>query len=199
MDSTPLMINSRDGNVAAVENLLASGVDVNQQNINGDTYEFPTTMVNAIKNCKDSGIHPNCTWIMAYPGETLQHLKTSVAFIVWQKEFWTNSLDPGSREYNIFENGVNQKMFTATAYPGTEMWNVVKPELKKHFNIRFDKFGEPICDDYFHNYVLELDDATKILKDKDHNYVNFGEMSMDQFLQAREYVDNGQLEKILEM
>lgn len=37
MDSTPLMINSRDGNVAAVENLLASGVDVNQQNINGDT------------------------------------------------------------------------------------------------------------------------------------------------------------------
>ncbi len=37
MDSTPLMINSRDGNVAAVENLLASSVDVNQQNINGDT------------------------------------------------------------------------------------------------------------------------------------------------------------------
>ena len=37
MDSTSLMINSRDGNVAAVENLLASGVVVNQQNINGDT------------------------------------------------------------------------------------------------------------------------------------------------------------------
>jgi hypothetical protein len=30
MDSTPLMINSRDGNVAAVEILLAPGVDVNQ-------------------------------------------------------------------------------------------------------------------------------------------------------------------------
>ena len=177
--------------------ILKNGVT--KQSINGDTYEFPTTMVNAIKNCKDSGIHPNCTWIMAYPGETLQHLKTSVAFIEWQKDFWTNSLDPGSREYNIFENGVNQKMFTATAYPGTEMWNVVKPKLKKHFNIRFDKFGDPICDDNFHNYVLELDDATKILKDKDDNYVNFGEMSMDQFLQAREYVDNGQLEKILEM
>ena len=90
-------------------------------------------------------------------------------------------------------------MFTATAYPGTELWNVVKPDLKKHFNIEFDQYGEPICDDNFHNYVLALDDATKILNDKDGNPVNFGEMSMDQFLQAREYVDDGKIEKILKM
>ena len=56
--------------------------------VNGATYEFPTTMINAIKNCKKANVHPNCTWIMAYPGEGLEHLKTSVAFIKWQQEFW---------------------------------------------------------------------------------------------------------------
>ena len=90
-------------------------------------------------------------------------------------------------------------MFTATAYPGTELWNVVRPNLKKHFNIEFDKYSEPICDDNFHNYVLELDDATKILNDKDGNPVNFGEMPLNQFLQAREFVDSDQIEKILDM
>ena len=90
-------------------------------------------------------------------------------------------------------------MFTATAYPGTEMWKVVRKDLNKHFDIEHDSFGDPICDDNFHNYVLELDDATKILNDKDGNPVNFGDMSMDQFLQAREHIDNDQIEKILEM
>ena len=47
--------------------------------------------------------------------------------------------------------------------------------------------------------MLELDDATKILNDKYGNPVNYGEMSLDQFLQAREYIDSGQIEKILEM
>jgi hypothetical protein len=116
-----------------------------------------------------------------------------------EKEFWTSGIEPGTKDFKMFENGVNQKMFTATAYPGTELWNVVKPDLKKHFNIEFDQYGEPICDDNFHNYVLALDDATKILNDKDGNPVNFGEMSMDQFLQAREYVDDGKIEKILKM
>ncbi len=90
-------------------------------------------------------------------------------------------------------------MFTATAYPGTEMWKVVRRDLQKHFDISFDGMGEPVCDDNFHNYVLELDDATKILDDKDGNPVNFGDMSMDQFLQAREHIDNDNIEKILEM
>ena len=39
----------------------------------------------------------------------------------------------------------------------------------------------------------------KILNDKDGNPVNFGEMPLDQFLLAREYIDNDQIEKILEM
>jgi hypothetical protein len=46
---------------------------------------------------------------------------------------------------------------------------------------------------------LELDDATKILNDKNGDPVNFGSMSMNQFLHAREYIDNDQIEKILEM
>ena len=49
------------------------------------------------------------------------------------------------------------------------------------------------------NYVLELDDATKILNDKNGDPVNFGSMPLDKFLQAREHIDNDQIEKILEM
>ena len=71
----------------------------------------------------------------------------------------------------------------------------VEDLIAKHL----DNVGEPICDDNFHKYVLELDDATKILNGKDGEPVNFGGMSMGQFLQAREYVNNDQIEKILEM
>ena len=169
------------------------------KNVNGNNYEFPKTMVDAIVNCKDANIHPNCTWIMAYPGEDLQHLQTSVAFILWQREFWTKGLTPGTAAYNNAFAAVNSKMFTATAYPGTEMWNVVKPQLQKHFDISFDFLGNPICDDNFHSYVLELDDATKVLNDKNGNPVNFGEMPMDTFLQAREYIDSDKIEKVLEL
>ena len=35
------------------------------------------------------------------------------------------------------------------------------------FDIQFDNFGKPICDDNFHKYVLELDAATKGLKDQE--------------------------------
>ena len=167
--------------------------------VNGNTYNFPKTMMNAVKTSADAGIHGNCTWIMAYPGEELKHLKTSIAFILWQQQFWTGGHLPGTPDYKRLKNGVNRKMFTATAYPGTEMWKVVRKDLKKHFDIEDDGLGDPICDDNFHNYVLELDDATKILNDKNGDPVNFGSMPMNQFLQAREYIDNDQIEKILEM
>ncbi len=170
-----------------------------RKNINGKNYNFPTTMVNAIENCKNAGIHGNCTWIMAYPGEELKHLQTSVAFIMWQKEFWTQAIEPGTKKYKNLENGINQKMFTATAYPGTEMWAVVRSKLNKHFDIEFDKYGEPICDINFRKYVLSLDDATKVLNDKNGSPVNFSEMPLDIFLQAREHIDNDQIEKILDM
>jgi hypothetical protein len=95
--------------------------------------------------------------------------------------------------------GVNEKMFTATAYPGTEMWKVVRPKLTENFDISFDKLGEPICDENFHQYVLELDDATKVLNNKNGDPVNFGEMDINTFLQTREHVNNNEIEKILEM
>lgn len=169
------------------------------KNINGATYEFPVTMVDAIKNCKSAGIHANCTWIMGYPGETLEHLKTSVAFILWQEDYMTKGLTFGTPEYEMAKMSVNQNLFTATAYPGTEMWKVVTPELRKHFRIEFDRYGDPICDDNFHRYVLELDDATKVLNNEDGYPVNFGDMQTDTFLRAREYADNGQVERILEL
>ena len=177
--------------------ILKSGL-INK-NINGATYEFPVTMVDAIKNCKSAGIHANCTWIMGYPGETLEHLKTSVAFILWQEEYMTKGLTFGTPEYEMANMSVNRKLFTATAYPGTEMWKVVTPGLKKHFKIEFDSYGDPICDDNFHRYVLELDDATKVLNNEDGDPVNFGDMRTDTFLRAREYADNGKIEKILEL
>ena len=63
--------------------------------VGNKSYSFPKTMVNAIENCKKAGIHPNCTWIMGYPGEQIKHLKTSVAFILWQQKFWTSDLSNG--------------------------------------------------------------------------------------------------------
>jgi hypothetical protein len=79
------------------------------------------------------------------------------------------------------------------------MWKVVRKDLKKHFDIKYDGLGEPICDDNFHRYVLELDDATKVLNNKNGFPVNFSDIPMDQFLQAREYIDNDKPEKVLEM
>jgi len=170
-----------------------------QKKINGVVHEFPTTMVNAVQNCKTTNIHGNCTWIMGYPGEDLEHLKTSVAFIKWQQEFWTEGTLPDTEEYNSAAASVNSKMFTATAYPGTEMWNTVRPNLTEYFDISFDKLGQPNCDENFHKYVLELDDATKVLNDKNGNPVNFGNMPLETFLQAREYIDTNRIEKVLEM
>ena len=90
-------------------------------------------------------------------------------------------------------------MFTATAYPGTELWRDVRSKLNKHFDISFDNIGEPICDSSFRQYVLELDDATKILNNKNGDPVNYSDMPQNIFLEARSYIDNGELEKVLAM
>ncbi|QQG45417.1 MAG: radical SAM protein [Candidatus Sungiibacteriota bacterium] len=169
--------------------------------VRGREWQFPTTMINGIRNCRDVGIHANCTWIMAYPGETLEDLKTSVAFILWQEELMTEGLIPGTPEYEMAKATVNRKMFTATSYPGTAMFSdpAARALLSQNFGVSFDASGEPICDEAFHHYVVELDDATKVLHNKDGEPLNFGAMPMDQFLEAREYVDRGEIERILEM
>lgn len=163
--------------------------------VDGKIYQFPRTMLEGIRNCNLAGIHINCTWIMAYPMETLEDLKISVAFIKWQEDFYASIGKP--------PESVNKRMFTATWYPGTTMQYQPKVErlLNEVFGITFDKITrEPICDENFHQYVLELDDATKLLHDpKTGQPLNFGEIPMDIFLQAREYVDKGETFKILDL
>lgn len=164
-------------------------------------YEVPTTMVEGIRNCRDVGIHANCTWIMGFPGETLEDLKISVAFIKWQEELYTEGLMAGTPEYQNGLNSVNSRMFTATAYPGTAMFRLpeVREKLYENFDIKFDKFSRPVCDDAFKDYVLELDDATKLLHGKDGEPLNFSAMSDAEFTQAREYADSEKIENILGM
>ncbi|OGD68218.1 hypothetical protein A2996_02135 [Candidatus Campbellbacteria bacterium RIFCSPLOWO2_01_FULL_34_15] len=164
-------------------------------------YEFPTTMLEGIANCRKSGIHSNCTWIMGYPGETLEDLKTSVAFMMWQRELYTQGLQKGTPEYEIALRSVNTNMFTATAYPGTAMSKdpLIKKAMSENFGITFDHESNPICDDALENYVLELDDATKVLYNKNGEPLYYGAMSMEKFLEARDLVDTGKTEEILNM
>jgi radical SAM superfamily enzyme YgiQ (UPF0313 family) len=155
----------------------------------GFDFDFPVTMVDGIKNCLRIGIHSNCTWIMGYPGERLEDLKTSVSFILWQTGNVTH------------RNFINRKMFTATAYPGTKMFKEpkVRELLSNNFGISFDGDLNPICDENLRRYILELDDATKVLFGGDGRPLNLGDMSDDDFMQARQYIDGGEIEKILEM
>ncbi len=167
--------------------------------VNG--FVFPRTMVEGIQNCREIGIHSNCTWIMGYPGETLDDLKVSVAFIMWQQELYTGGLTQGTEAYGVALASVNKRMFTATAYPGTAMFRDpdVKGLLTKHFGITFGTDGEPVCDEALKWYIEELDDATKVLVGKNGEPLNYGAMPLDRFLEARLYVDSGQIEKILDM
>lgn len=169
--------------------------------VNGHKYMFPHTMVDGIKNCHKAGIHANCTWIMGYPGENLDDLKTSVAFIKWQQDIIDREEVQNNNEYIDVKSAINRKMFTATAYPGTAMFKepVVVEKLQKNFGIIFDKNNDPVCDDNFHFYVSELDDATKILNDREGNPINYSDLSIDEFLTAREHIDNDEIEKILDM
>lgn len=167
--------------------------------VGGKVYSFPLSMTQSIRNCIDYGIHANCTWIMGLPGEDLERLKYSVAFIKWQEELYA--------KHGIPSEAVNKKIFTLTWYPGTGIikYESVREKLSKTFGITFKPSAsklapyEPVCDDAFYQYILELDDATKVLHGQNDEVLNFGEMPEEQFLQAREYVDSGNLFSILEM
>jgi len=169
--------------------------------VRGKKYAFPKSMVDAILNCHSAGIHANCTWIMGYPGETLEQLKTSVAFIAWQQDIIEKGLIENNNGYTDPKLAINRNMFTATAYPGTDMFKdpYVREQLSKHFKISFNEIGNPICDDHFYEYVLELDDATKALRGSNGDMLNFSAMNMHDYTKARNYIDNDQVEKILEM
>jgi len=163
-------------------------------------FEFPTTMITGIRNCRDVGIHANCTWIMGYPGEKLYDLQTSVAFMLWQEELLTQGLTPGSDAYVLARASVNKCMFTATAYPGTAMFREpqVQTLLTENFGLSFEH-GEPVPNEALRQYTLELDDATKVMYNSSGRPLYYGDMTEEQFLQARTFVDSGCTEKILDM
>lgn len=163
--------------------------------VDGRIYQVPRSYLVGMENCERAGIHANLTWIMAYPTETLEDLKTSVAFIKRQEDFYIFCGKPA--------DSVNKRMFTATAYPGTEMFKhpKVMQILRDVFGINFNPLThEPICDEKFHNYLVALDDATKVLYDpRTGEPINYSDMPTEVFLRAREHVDTGRIYDILEM
>jgi len=162
--------------------------------VDGKTYEFPLTMIEGIKNCEYAGIHANCTWILGYTHETLDELKMSVAFIKWQNEFY--------KSVGKTEDSLNCRMFCATAYPGTAMCHdpKVKQALTEVFKLNFDEKGNTICDENLHKYILELDDATKLLTNPETGQpLNYSDMPDDVFIKCRELVDSGRTFEILNL
>ncbi len=167
----------------------------------GEDHAFPRSMIVGIQNALKNGIHSNCTWILACPTETLIELKETILFMLWQQEYYSSMGHP--------TDSVNTRMFTLTWYPGTTIINYerVRRELTRVFDITFQPAGsntsgvewEPVYDDKFLKYMLELDDATKVLHGENDEPLNFGDMPTDQFLQAREYIDSDQTLKILNM
>ncbi len=168
--------------------------------VNGGTHSFARSMVLGIQNALRNNIHSNCTWIISSPTETLVDVKETVLFMLWELEYYASQgLPPES---------VNTRMFTLTWYPGTTIINYekVRRELSRVFGLSFIKNGktsgveyEPVFNEAFEKYMLELDDATKVLHGENEEPLNFSEMPNDVFLQARECIDSGQTLKILDM
>ncbi len=164
--------------------------------VNGHTYYFPKAMIYGTKHTMEAGIHANMTWIKFNPGETLERLKQTVAFIKWQIDYYAT--------FGIPEEAVNKNMFTLTWYPGTELINhpKVRLELSRVFGLNFQRINgkwDPVCDEAFYRYCLELDDATKLLHGPDGEPLNFSEMPNDLALQINEYVSSGQTLRILDI
>jgi radical SAM superfamily enzyme YgiQ (UPF0313 family) len=162
--------------------------------VNGRIYDFPRSMIEGIKNCREVGIDANCTWIKGNPTETLEDLKETVAFIAWQHEYYGT--------FGIPPEAVNKRMFTLTWYPGTKLIHhpKVRHELTRVFGLNFDPVThEPVCDEHFHNYCLSLDDATKVLEGPDGEPLNFSEIPNDMFLHIRQLVDAGRTLEIIDL
>lgn len=163
----------------------------------GRQHSFPRSMVLGIENAHRVGIHGNCTWIVGSPTETLEDVKESVLFMLWQMEFYGNP------------EAVNTRMFIMTWYPGVTLINhpKVRAELTRIFDLQFRELEEkipgkehwePVMDEHFYRYLRELDDATKMLE-SDGEPLNFSDMPTDQFLEVRSLIDSGNTLKILDL
>ena len=76
---------------------------------------------------------------------------------------------------------------------------IVREKLNKIFGINFNSYtNEVIPDENLYLYVKELEDATKVLKNEA-GELYYGDMDIDVFLQAKEYVERKELYKILDI
>ena len=151
--------------------------------------DLPRTMVVGYENVIAQKIHGNCTWIRGHISEDISALQDSCAFILWQREL------VGKKE------NVNSRFFTSTFYPGTAMGKhpKVQARLAEGFGLKFDVNGQPVCNDDLLEYVLQLDDADKVLVDKNGNDVFYSEMTPSQFKKCSELLDAGDLEAVMRL
>ncbi|MBO6756968.1 MAG: radical SAM protein [Roseibium sp.] len=163
-------------------------------------FEFPRAMTQGMRNTLEADIHGNCTWIMGYPGENLRDLQTSIGFIRWQQDLVTEGLKAGTEDHDKAIASINTSVFTATAYPGTEMFQhpKVRKVIGEVFDLKFDpKTHQPVADENFRQYVLELNDATKMITNADGRPLNYSDMTDDQFVEVREMLDARDLDGVL--
>ena len=71
--------------------------------------------------------------------------------------------------------------------------------LSENFGLSFDASCDPVCDESFHSYVLELDDATKVLFNESGEPLNFGSMDIETFMTVRNFIDNDEIERVLDL
>lgn len=117
----------------------------------------PEQMKRVLGYCRAQGIHPNVTWMMGWPGETRTQVRDTAEFIIkYAPE--------------------NPRMFVATAYPNTELWDQVESKI-------LDRFGSLI------DYVQALGDANLPL-------VNYTAMPDEEFLEVAEMARTGRLDEI---
>lgn len=172
--------------------------------VGGEVEWFLKAMVEGIRIAAIFGIHSNCTWIKGSPEETLERLKKTVRFIKWQEEFCA--------EQGIPASAVNKNMFTLQYYPGTKIVRhpKVRQELSDGFGLKLVKTRsssnprleeyEPIFDENFRDYVLQLDEAVNVLHNpKTGRLLNFSDMTEDVFMQVDQYVKSDQLFRISDM
>lgn len=163
-------------------------------------YDVPVTMMAGIENTINAGIHANCTWIMGYPGETLEDLKATVAFIKWQEKGLRDGYLKNSTYWELASEAINKNMFVATAYPGTEMFldPIVRDRLSQGFGIKF-KNGRVICDDSLEKYVEQLNDATDLIWTPEGKVLQYSEIDDDLFLEIRKLIDEDRIYEILDL
>lgn len=137
---------------------------------------FPKIYIDTLENCKEFGIHPNLTWMIGYPDETLEQLKGTIAFILFMEE-----KGYVERKYN------NRSLFIATAYPNTELFNetIVQKKLLKAFKT-------------FKEYVYSLDDATKMIINNN-ILLNYSKIPDSLFIEIKEYIERDEIERILDL